>query len=137
MIYMLDTNIIIYLIKNKPVEVAQKLNALSDDDEICMSFVTYAELLKGAEKSIRKAAVTKQIKQLTQSIHVEFDTNVKLCEYYAKHFTLLKEAGTLIGANDLWIACHALSINATLVTNNMREFARVKGLRLENWVLRK
>lgn len=137
MIYMLDTNIIIYLIKNKPVEVAQKLNALSDEDDICMSFVTYAELLKGAEKSTRKTAVTKQIKQLTQSIIVEFDTNVKLCENYAKHFTHLKEAGAMIGANDLWIACHALSINATLVTNNMREFARVKGLLLENWVIQK
>lgn len=50
------------------------------------------------------------------------------------HFSRLREAGTPIGANDLWIACHALSLDATLVTSNVREFERLEGLRLENWV---
>jgi tRNA(fMet)-specific endonuclease VapC len=134
MIYMLDTNIIIYLLKNKPPEVIQRLNALADDSKICMSFVTYAELLKGAEKSTRKAQVIKQIKNLAQSISVEFVTNEKLCESYASNFTRLKDAGTQIGANDLWIACHAISLSATLVTNNVREFERIKDLKVENWV---
>ena len=58
--YMLDTNIIIYLLKNKPVSVAERVNALSDDDVLCMSYITYAELLKGAERSVRKAQVQKQ-----------------------------------------------------------------------------
>jgi tRNA(fMet)-specific endonuclease VapC len=131
---MLDTNIIIYLLKNKPPEVIQRLNALDDDSKICMSFVTYAELLKGAEKSTRKTQVIKQIKNLAQSIKVEFTTNEKLCESYATNFTHLKDAGTQIGANDLWIACHAISLDATLVTNNVREFTRIKQLNIENWV---
>lgn len=134
MIYMLDTNIIIYLLKNKPPEVIQRLNALDDTSKICMSFVTYAELLKGAERSIRKAQVIKQIKNLAQTINVEFVTNEKLCESYASNFTHIKNAGTQIGANDLWIACHAISLAATLVTNNVREFERIKELNVENWV---
>ena len=56
-----------------------------------------------------------------------------LCTHYAVQFTQLRAVGTPIGANDLWIACHALAIDATLVTNNSSEFKRVKGLQLENW----
>lgn len=134
MIYMLDTNIIIYLLKNKPPEIIQRLNALDEGSKICMSFVTYAELLKGAEKSTRKAQVIKQIKNLVQSINVEFVTNEKLCECYASNFTRLKDAGNQIGANDLWIACHAISFGATLVTNNVCEFERINQLNIENWV---
>lgn len=134
MIYLLDTNIIIYLLKNKPPEVIQRLNALDDNSKICMSFITYAELLKGAEKSTHKSQLIKQIKNLAQSINVEFVTNEKLCESYASNFTRLKGAGTQIGANDLWIACHAISLGATLVTNNVREFERIKELNIENWV---
>ncbi len=58
-----------------------------------------------------------------------------LCRHYAEQFTGLKSAGTPIGANDLWIACHALAEDAILVTNNTREFERVAGLRLENWAV--
>ena len=136
MMYMLDTNMIIYLLKNKPVEVAERVNALSSDDAMCMSFISYAELLKGAERSVRKAQVLKQIKQLTQFIPVQFEIDADLCQHYATDFTRLKEAGTQIGANDLWIACHALATDATLVTNNAREFERVTKLRIENWSTR-
>lgn len=134
MIYMLDTNILIYLIKNKPPSVAEYINALDKDTVLCMSFFTYAELLKGAERSTRKAQVLRQLKQLTQIISVQYETSPSLCEHYATQFTQLKEAGTPIGANDLWIACHALSQNATLVTHNLREFERIVGLKLEDWV---
>ena len=133
MIYMLDTNILIYLIKNKPPAIAARINALDRDAELCMSFFTYAELLKGAERSTRKVQVLRQINQLTQTIPVEYDTNPSLCEHYATQFTQLKDAGTPIGANDLWIGCHALSRDATLVTHNLREFERITGLRLEDW----
>jgi tRNA(fMet)-specific endonuclease VapC len=133
MIYMLDTNILIYLIKNKPPSIAAHINALNPNAELCMSFVTYAELLKGAEKSTRKSAVIKQLKQLTQSIPVKFEANALLCSHYAEQFTQLKNAGTPIGANDLWIACHALSIKATLVTHNVSEFNRIKNLTIEDW----
>ena len=134
MIYLIDTNTLIYLIKNKPVSVAEHINSLEEDAMLCMSFFTYAELLKGAERSNRKADVMGRLDQLTRQVPVVYETGRSLCEYYAVHFTMLKEAGTPIGANDLWIACHALAQDATLVTNNTREFERVKGLRLENWV---
>jgi tRNA(fMet)-specific endonuclease VapC len=135
MIYMLDTNILIYLIKNKPPSIAAHINALDKDAELCMSFFTYAELLKGAERSTRKIQVLRQLNQLTQLIPVQYNTGHSLCEHYATQFTQLKEAGTPIGANDLWIACHALSQKATLVTHNLREFERIAGLRLEDWVI--
>lgn len=135
MIYMLDTNILIYLIKNKPPSIAERINALDKNAALCMSFVTYAELLKGAERSTRKARVLSQLNQLTEVIPVQYDTNPSLCQHYAIQFTLLKTAGTPIGANDLWIACHALSQNATLVTHNLREFERIAGLTLEDWVV--
>ena len=134
MIYMLDTNILIYLLKNKPPEVAQRVNELDAGAELCMSFVTYAELLKGAERSTRKERVLKQIEQLIRIVPVKFDLNTDICHHYAIHFTKLKLAGTPIGGNDLWIACHALACQAVLVTNNVREFERVSGLKIENWV---
>ena len=133
MIYMLDTNILIYLIKNKPPGIATRINSLDNDATLCMSFFTYAELLKGAERSTRKAQVLRQLYQLTQNIPVVYDTNLKLCEHYAMQFTQLKDAGTPIGANDLWIGCHALSMDATLVTHNLQEFERIIGLSLEDW----
>ena len=132
--YMLDTNILIYLIKNKPPSVAERINALSSDDQLCMSFFTFAELLKGAERSTRKSEVLRHLEQLTRLVSVQYVTNKALCQHYATQFTQLKEAGTPIGANDLWIACHALADDCTLVTNNTREFERVLGLRLGNWV---
>ena len=133
--YMLDTNILIYLIKNKPPSIAVHINSLDKDAVLCMSFFTYAELLKGAERSTRKPQVLIQLKQLTQLIPVQYGIGHSLCEHYATQFTRLKEAGTPIGANDLWIACHAFSQNATLVTHNLCEFERIEWLRLEDWVI--
>jgi tRNA(fMet)-specific endonuclease VapC len=131
--YMLDTNILIYFIKHKPLSVADRINTLDEEAILCMSFFTYAELLKGAERSIKKVGVLRQLDTLTRQIPVLFKVNRAVCEHYAVQFTRLKAAGTPIGANDLWIACHALATDATLVTNNLREFARVDGLRFDNW----
>ncbi|AWI79778.1 ribonuclease VapC [Parazoarcus communis] len=131
--YMLDTNILIYLIKNKPPEVAERVDALNESDALCMSFVTFAELLKGAERSTRKQESLRKLEQLSREVPVQYETNRALSEHYAIWFTALKAAGTPIGGNDLWIACHALAENATLVTNNTREFERIAGLRIENW----
>ena len=133
MTYMLDTNILIYLIKNKPVSVADRINALDSGVELCMSFFTFAELLKGAERSTRKPDVLRRLDELTRVIPVRYAVSRDLCAHYAAQFTHLRVAGTPIGANDLWIACHALAIDATLVTNNTSEFRRVTGLQLENW----
>lgn len=131
--YMLDTNILIYLIKNKPPSVAARINALDPSDELCMSFFTYAELLKGAERSTRKSDVLRRLGDLTRSIPVRYGASTAMCEHYAVQFTRLRTAGTPIGANDLWIACHALADSCTLVTNNTGEFERVQALKLDNW----
>ena len=133
--YMLDTNILIYLLKRKPISVIDKVNSLSADTQLCMSFFTYAELLKGADKSMHKTMVLRNLDKLIQQVSVVFKINKKLCEYYAIHFNTLKSAGTLIGGNDLWIACHALSEEMVLVTHNTREFKRIDGLNVEDWAV--
>ena len=130
---MLDTNILIYLMKNKPPIVADRVNALGSSAELCMSFFTFAKLLIGAERSTRKPDVLRRLDALTRVVPVRYGVNPAICEHYAVQFTRLRAAGTPIGANDLWIASHALADDCTLVTNNQREFERVSGLRLENW----
>lgn len=130
---MLDTNILIYFLKNKPASVADRVNALESTDELCMSFFTFAELLKGAERSTRKTDVLHRLDALTRVVHVRYAVNASVCAHYAAQFTWLRAAGTPIGGNDLWMACHALADDCTLVTNNTGEFERVRGLKLDNW----
>lgn len=132
--YLLDTNILIYLIKNRPTSIADKVDALSEADTLSMSFVTYAELLKGAERSTRKARVLSRLDALTQQIPVLYPAHSAICRHYAEQFIRLRAAGTPIGGNDLWIACHALAIEGTLITHNTREFCRIQGLLIEDWV---
>ena len=131
--WMLDTNILIYYFENRPPSVATRINALDDEDLLRMSFVTHAELLKGAQRSTRKAAVLERLNALTRLVPVAYPNSPAISEHYAVQSTALKASGTPIGANDLWIACHALAEHATLVTNNIREFERVDGLSLDNW----
>ena len=131
---MLDTNILIYLIKNRPPTIADRIDALPSDDVLCMSFVTYAELLKGAERSTRKSKVLRRLENLIRQVPVSFPSGPAICQHYAEQFTRLKTAGTPIGANDLWIACHALAEDANLVTHNTRELERVSGLTVTSWV---
>lgn len=131
--YMLDTNILIYLIKDRPPEVAEHVNRLGAEDSLCMSFVTYAELLVGAERSTRRAEVLRQLAALVRIVPVDYEASAALCAHYARHSTRLKRTGASIGANDLWIACHALAQDCVLVTNNEREFRRIDGLAVENW----
>lgn len=132
--YMLDTNILIYLMKNQPPCVADRVNQLSGDDELCMSFITYAELLKGAARSDRQVQVMAQLARLVVQVPVEYQIDQSVCQHYAVQFNQLKAAGTPIGGNDLWIACHALALDAVLVTHNTKEFCRIVGLTLEDWV---
>ncbi len=133
MIYLLDTDTLIYLIKERPPAVAERVDALSADDRLGMSFVSFAELLKGAERSVRKMETRRRLDALVRQAPVFHDASPALCAHWAAQFVRLKAAGTMIGANDLWIACHALALDAVLVTNNTREFGRIEGLRLENW----
>lgn len=130
---MLDTNTLIYCLNKRPPAVAERISALAAGDAPCMSFVTYAELLKGAHGSVHKAAVLASLELLLRQVPVVQTAGRAMCEHYARISVQLRVAGTPIGSNDLWIAAHALAEGATLVTNNLREFQRVEGLVLENW----
>lgn len=132
--FLLDTDTLIFLIKRRPADVAARVDRLPADDVLCMSFVSWAELLKGAERSMRKAEVLRQLDHLAREIPVMYPADAGICQHYAQQSALLKEQGTPIGGNDLWIAAHALALDATLVTHNHREFSRISGLRIEDWV---
>jgi tRNA(fMet)-specific endonuclease VapC len=133
--YMLDTDTLIYFLRQKPPSVSDRLNALAEDDSIGMSFVTWAELLKGAEGSVRRAEVLKRLSVLARSIPVMYPARSEICSHYARHASRLKAEGKPIGGNDLWIASHALAEGATLVTSNVGEFTRIRGLPVENWAV--
>lgn len=130
--YMLDTNICIYVIKNKPEQVIRQLKQ-HDPSDVCVSSVTYAELLYGVEKSQSVERNRLALTMLLSNIEIfHFDTYA--CEHYAKIRADLERRGAPIGPLDMMIAGHARSLNATLVTNNTKEFCRVDDLQLENWV---
>ena len=130
--YMLDTNICIYVIKHKPREVIERLKE-HNPNEICISSVTYAELIHGVEKS---KAVDKNRTALTLLLAdieiLQFDTGA--AEGYGEIRAELERKGTPIGPLDMMIAGHAKSLGYTVVTNNIKDFDRIDGLRFENWV---
>ena len=135
MIYMLDTNICIYIIKQKPKEVIDHFKKMKEND-ICISSITYSELLYGAEKS---SNVKKNLLALTM-----FLSNIEILPYdenasskYGLIRAELEKDGKPIGPLDMLIAAHAKSLNIKLVTNNVKEFERIKGLKIENWVKNK
>ena len=129
--YMLDTNICIYAIKHKPEKVFQKLQEVEPED-VCVSSVTYAELVHGVEKS---AAVEKNrlaLSMLLANIEI-LDFDVDAADCYGKIRADLEKKGTPIGPLDMMIAGHAQSLGYTVVTNNVKEFSRVMDLKIENW----
>ena len=130
--YMLDTNICIYAIKHGLREVIERLKE-HNTSEICISSVTYAELIHGVEKS--KAVDKNRIALtllLTDIEILPFD--ISAAEGYGEIRAELERKGTPIGPLDMMIAGHARSLGYTVVTNNIKEFERIDGLRLENWV---
>ena len=130
--YMLDTNICIYVIKHKPETVFQKLQNTNPED-VCISSVTYAELVHGVEKS---AAVEKNrlaLSMLLANMEI-LDFDVDAADCYGKIRAALEKKGTPIGPLDMMIAAHAQSLGYTVVTNNVKEFSRVSALQIENWV---
>lgn len=129
--YMLDTNICIYSIKHKPEQVFLRLQE-HDPSDICISSVTYAELVHGVEKSQAVEKNRLALALLLANIEIlNFDATA--AESYGKIRADLEKQGTPIGPLDMMIAGHAKSLNYTIVTNNTKEFNRIKGLKLENW----
>jgi tRNA(fMet)-specific endonuclease VapC len=129
--FMLDTNICIYTIKRRPVSVLELL-LQHETQGIGVSIITVCELGYGVAKS-GSARNRAALKQFLQPLTVA-DYDQAAAEAYAQVRSSLEAAGTPIGPLDTQIAAHALALGVTLVTNNTREFARVKGLRLANWV---
>lgn len=130
--YMLDTNICIYITKQRPAAVYQRFTELAPA-EVGMSLITYGELRYGANKSQQRDTALAKLSELQNYITVLSLAPV-VTDYYSDIRATLEQQGTPIGNNDLWIAAHALALDVTLVTNNVREFQRVDKLRLENWV---
>ena len=103
MIYLLDTNILIYLIKSQPPSIAQRIDALPESDALCMSFVTWAELLKGAERSTRKTEVLRRLNALARQVPVRYPTAPAICRHYAELATRLQAEGARDPQPDLHI----------------------------------
>jgi tRNA(fMet)-specific endonuclease VapC len=132
MTVMLDTDICIYTIKRKPISVLKRMEMLQPG-MVVMSAITFAELINGAKKSRCVEENLRRLNALSELIEVlPFDKDAAMA--YGDVRSDLEKRGLIIGGNDLLIAAHALSLNLTLVTNNDREFGRVNGLRIENWV---
>jgi tRNA(fMet)-specific endonuclease VapC len=129
--YMLDTNIAIYVIKRRPIDVLETFN--KHTGQLCISSITMAELIHGVEKSAKPEHNLRQVEDFVSRLLV-LDYGNKAAAHYGDIRAVLERKGTPIGVNDLHIAGHARSEGLTVVTNNLKEFTRVDGLRLENWV---
>ena len=129
--YMLDTNICIYVMKNYPLDLLKKFNALAD--QLCISSITLGELHYGAEKSIRRAENLMAIEHFVARLDVLRFAH-KAAAHYGQVRAELERAGTPCGPHDVQIGGHARSEGLIVITNNMREFTRMSGVRAENWV---
>ena len=129
--YLLDTNIVIYVLKRRPVEVLSTFNA--NTSRMAISSVTLAELLHGSEKSSRVSENLAAIEDFCSRLEV-LPYGPKAAQHYGAIRAALEKLGQPIGVNDMHIAAHARSEGLVLVTNNMGEFARVPALQAENWV---
>lgn len=128
---LLDTDICIYAINGRKPEALARLRSYRLGD-VGISAVTYAELRFGVENSSQIEANLERLERFLLPLEImSFDAEAGRC--YGRVRTELYRSGCPIGSNDLLIASHALSLNATLVTNNVREFERVEGLRVEKW----
>ena len=129
--YMMDTNICIYLIKRRPAEVVRRFLA-QDPAELCISAVSYAELMHGVEKSQAPQKNRLALSLLLSPLAIlPFDG--RAAEEYGRIRAALERRGAPIGPMDLLIAAHARAAGLTIATNNTREFDRVDGLTVENW----
>lgn len=129
--YMLDTNIAIYVIKRRPITALEKFNQHAS--QMCVSSITVAELIHGAEKSQNRQQAFAVVEDFLSRLSV-LDYDYSAAGHYGDIRANLERKGTPIGVNDLHIAGHARSSGMILVSNNLREFERVEGLRLDNWV---
>ncbi len=129
--FILDTDICSYIMRRSSARLLERIRAVSLDDQ-AVSIVTVAELLFGIRLSARLVQAKDAFDAFIPHLAV-LDWDYSAAEHYVEIRADLKRRGSPIGSNDLMIAAHARSLDATLVTNNVREFRRVAGLRVENW----
>jgi tRNA(fMet)-specific endonuclease VapC len=130
--YLLDTNICIALIRQRPAGLLQRLTTL-EPGEVGLSSITLAELIYGAAKSSQTEQNLAALEQFLLPLElVNFDESAAAA--YGQIRAGLEREGKVIGSMDMLIAAHALSLNTILVTNNTKEFGRVSGLLLEDWI---
>jgi tRNA(fMet)-specific endonuclease VapC len=131
--YLLDTNICIYIRRKKPEEVLRRFRTLRTGEAV-LSVITFGELVYGAEKSAQRGAALVVLRELAQVLPVQ-SLPETAAESYGTIRAELERKGEMIGNNDLWIAAHAKAADLVLVTNNEREFRRVRGLKVQNWAV--
>jgi tRNA(fMet)-specific endonuclease VapC len=131
--YLLDTNICIYIRRKKPEEVLRRFRTLRPGEAV-LSVITFGELVYGAEKSAQRGVALEVLRELAQVLPVQ-SLPETAAESYGTIRAELERKGEMIGNNDLWIAAHAKAADLVLVTNNEREFRRVRGLKVQNWTV--
>src|ERR1700677_4568355 len=132
--YMLDTDTCSYIMKRSNDVLLKRLQKVAVDD-VCISVISKSQLLFGVELAPRRQQDEAALDAFLSYVEV-LDFTGEASFHYAKIRAELKRSGTMIGANDLFIAAHARSLGLTLVTNNTREFARIRHLAIENWTTR-
>jgi tRNA(fMet)-specific endonuclease VapC len=131
--YLLDTDTCIYLRQRRPENVLKRFASL-EPGEAVISVVTYGELFYGVEKHAQSGAPFERLIELTALLPV-LPLTFETAKAYGSIRADLERSGRLIGSNDLWIAAHARAEGLTLVSNNQKEFRRVRGLKLQNWTV--
>ena len=130
-VFLLDTNICIYIRRRQPSQVMDRFRRLKVG-KAALSVVTLGELRYGAEKSPTRARAFRELDELASLMQV-LPLPAEAASTYGVIRAALELKGEIIGANDLWIAAHAKAADMILVTNNEREFKRVAGLKIQNW----
>lgn len=130
--YMLDTDICIFITRKSEPSLLERIESVPLEQQ-CISVVTLAGLLYGVQVSSKKKANQEAVDLFAQHIEV-LEWTPDAAKHYAEIRADLKKKGQQLGSNNLLIAAHARSIGAVIVTNNVKDFGRVKGLKLENWM---
>jgi tRNA(fMet)-specific endonuclease VapC len=129
--YLLDTNVVIYILKRRPIEVLEIFN--KNTNRMAISSITLSELIYGAEKSVKIDKNLEAIEDFISRLEV-LPYDAKASQHYGQIKAGLEKKRKIIGENYIHIAAHAISQGLILVTNNLKEFKRVPNLALENWI---
>ena len=130
--YLLDTDTCSFIMRQSSSALLERFSRI-DDNEAAMSVITQGEMQAGLARKPLATQLQARFAKLNIAIPT-LDLTASAASHYAYIRAHLEQIGSMIGANDLWIAAHALATDMTLVTNNIREFERVPGLRIENWL---